>query len=181
MADIALFFASRDGQARKIALALDEFLDRDGADVMVTDLGEGMTSDYVLGSAQVVVVVAAIRYGRHLRAADEFLKKHKNQLQGRRLVLISVSLTARKPAKRLLENSLYLQKWVKLHSVTPDIVTAVGGRVDYPSYDWFSRTMIRLIMTITKGPTDPNAQIEFTDWDQVKDLASKIAALIYRP
>jgi menaquinone-dependent protoporphyrinogen oxidase len=38
--------------------------------------------------------------------------------------------------------------------------------------------MIRLIMTMTKGPTDPTAVVEFTDWNQVDDLAGHIAQLV---
>jgi menaquinone-dependent protoporphyrinogen oxidase len=34
-------------------------------------------------------------------------------------------------------------------------------------YGFLDRTMIRFIMWMTKGPTDPNTNVEFTDWDQV--------------
>ena len=37
--------------------------------------------------------------------------------------------------------------------------------------------MIRLIMTLTGGPTDLSTQVEFTDWAQVDGLAQRIADL----
>jgi len=37
--------------------------------------------------------------------------------------------------------------------------------------------MIRLIMWMTKGPTDPTSTIEFTDWDKVDEFGRKIASI----
>jgi len=34
--------------------------------------------------------------------------------------------------------------------------------------------MIRLIMWITKGPTDISKTFEFTDWDKVEEFAHEI-------
>ena len=39
----------------------------------------------------------------------------------------------------------------------------------------FDRTMIRLIMWMTKGPTDPTLTVEFTDWDKVDEFARMVA------
>ena len=38
-------------------------------------------------------------------------------------------------------------------------------------------TMIRLIMKITGGPTDPSTVIDYTDWAAVDDLARRVCAL----
>ena len=43
-----------------------------------------------------------------------------------------------------------------------------AGKIDYKKYSFWDRFMIRMIMRITKGPTDPNSNIEFTDWNKVK-------------
>jgi menaquinone-dependent protoporphyrinogen oxidase len=34
--------------------------------------------------------------------------------------------------------------------------------------------MIRLIMLMTNGPTDPKAVIEFTDWQQVEAFGQRV-------
>lgn len=41
-------------------------------------------------------------------------------------------------------------------------------------YGFVDRTMIRLIMWMTRGPTDPGTNIEFTDWKQVDKFAGVI-------
>lgn len=37
--------------------------------------------------------------------------------------------------------------------------------------------MIRMIMWITKGPTDPKTNIEFTDWCEVEAFAKEISEM----
>jgi menaquinone-dependent protoporphyrinogen oxidase len=37
--------------------------------------------------------------------------------------------------------------------------------------------MIRFIMWMTKGPTDPSTVVEFTDWDRVDAFGERLAAL----
>ena len=37
--------------------------------------------------------------------------------------------------------------------------------------------MIRFIMWITKGPTDPQAVVDFTDWQQVENFGQVVSEL----
>ena len=41
--------------------------------------------------------------------------------------------------------------------------------------------MIRFIMWMTKGPTDPTGTFEFTDWDAVESFGRKISGERLRP
>ncbi len=63
------------------------------------------------------------------------------------------------------------------HRLKPALAAAVAGRLDYPHYRWLDRQIIRLIMKMTGGPTDPQSCIEFTAWDAVDDIAVRIADL----
>jgi menaquinone-dependent protoporphyrinogen oxidase len=47
--------------------------------------------------------------------------------------------------------------------------------LDYKSYPFFDRIMIKLIMKMTKGPTKTDQPIEYTDWNRVKDFCLKIS------
>jgi len=84
---------------------------------------------------------------------------------------------ARKPEKSRPEHNPYLQKFLRRISWKPGIVAVFAGKIDYPSYRPLDRFMIRLIMWMTKGPTDPNAVIEFTDWQQVEAFGHTVAAM----
>jgi menaquinone-dependent protoporphyrinogen oxidase len=52
-----------------------------------------------------------------------------------------------------------------------------AGKLDYPIYTFLDRQVIRFIMWMTKGPTDPQAVVEFTDWKKVDDFGRAIAGM----
>jgi menaquinone-dependent protoporphyrinogen oxidase len=56
-------------------------------------------------------------------------------------------------------------------------MSVFAGKIDYPSLGPMDRTMIRFIMWMTKGPTDPTQVVEFTDWEKVEEFGRMVAAL----
>ena len=90
------------------------------------------------------------------------------------LVLLSVNLTARKDGKTSAEGNVYLRKWIARSAARPLIAEAIAGKLEYPRYNLFDRTMIRLIMSITGGPTDGTSVIDYTRWDRLPELATRI-------
>jgi menaquinone-dependent protoporphyrinogen oxidase len=174
---LRLFYATRDGQARRIAERIAAGLAEHGLPVMPRDLAAAFPTPAELAGCQLVVVVAAVRYGRHLPVAGRFLGAYREWLASVSLVLVSVNLTARKPGKASAAGNRYLRKSIVRHRLTPALATAVAGRLDYPRYGWFDRQIIRLIMRLTGGPTDPRASVEFTSWAAVDDIAARVAHL----
>jgi menaquinone-dependent protoporphyrinogen oxidase len=80
----------------------------------------------------------------------------------------SVNVVARKPEKNQPETNPYLKKFLKQISWQPKKLAVFAGKIDYRRYRFWDRQIIRMIMWITKGPTDPEAVVDFTDWDQVE-------------
>ena len=83
----------------------------------------------------------------------------------------SVNVVARKNEKNSAESNPYVNKFLKATKWKPKNIDVFAGVVDYPTYNFFDKFMIRLIMWITSGPTDTKARFEFTDWDRVKRFA----------
>ncbi|MEI7538802.1 MAG: flavodoxin domain-containing protein, partial [Comamonadaceae bacterium] len=52
-----------------------------------------------------------------------------------------------------------------------------AGKLDYPRYRFIDRQMIRFIMLITKGPTDPSVVVEFTDWQAVEEFGRTVGKM----
>jgi menaquinone-dependent protoporphyrinogen oxidase len=174
---MVLCYATRDGQSRRVAERIAARLDERGVHAPPHDLAVTVPAPALLAAARLVVVVAAVRYGRHLAAADRFLGTYRALPAQPSLVLVSVNLTARKPGKDTAEGNRYLQKTIARHRLQPALATAIAGRLDYPHYGWLDRQIIRLIMRLTGGPTDPRSTVEFTAWDAVDALAVRIAGL----
>ena len=84
-------------------------------------------------------------------------------------------LWAWKPLKKNRpDTNPYLRKFLGQIAWKPTYLAVFAGKLDYPRYRPFDRFMIRLIMWMTKGPTDPNAVIEFTDWQQVEAFGRQV-------
>jgi menaquinone-dependent protoporphyrinogen oxidase len=174
-----LFYATRDGQSRRIAERIAARLGERGIGAQPQDLALGLPARQ--RPAEPVVVVMAVRYGRHLPEAERFLTAHRALDDPSPLVLLSVNLTARKPGKTTAEGNVYLRKAIARHRLAPVLAMAIAGRLEYPRYRWFDRQAIRFIMLMTGGPTDPTTSVEYTPWDEVDDIAWRIAGLCQAP
>jgi menaquinone-dependent protoporphyrinogen oxidase len=88
-----------------------------------------------------------------------------------------VNVVARKPEKNKPETNPYLQKFLKQISWHPKKLAVFAGKIEYQKYRFWDRLMIRLIMWMTKGPTDPKTNIEYTNWNQVEDFGQVISEM----
>ncbi len=139
------------------------------------DLAHDLPTAETLGKASLIAVVASVRYGHHLKEADALLALYRTLQPLPPLAVASVNLTARKPGKDTAQGNAYLRKWIVRQQLTPAFSAAFAGRLDYPRYGWLDRQMIRLIMKMTGGPTDPTTTIEYTDWAAVDRFATALA------
>lgn len=175
--DVLLVYATRDDQSRHIALRIAARLAETGIAAPARDLAVDFPTPAALAASSMVAVVAAVRYGRHLPDAERLLAGYRAMRVQAPLVFVSVNLTARKPGRDTAEGNQYVRKSMARHRLTPVLAGAVAGRLDYPRYGWLDRQVIRLIMKLTGGPTDPRHCTEFTDWAAVDALAARIADL----
>ncbi len=173
---IALYYATRDGQARRIAERIHSRLTESESLAPPRDAASAPPAES-LGAAGLIVLVAAVRYGKHLPEADRFLATYRSLAAPPPLAFASVNLTARKPGKTSATGNAYLRKTIERHRLAPVLATAFAGRLDYRLYGWRDRQIIRFIMLLTGGPTDPATSIEYTSWSAVDAFAGQIAAL----
>ena len=175
-----IFYATRDGQSRRIAERVADRLRENGIAATPHDLANAMPAPVELARNRLVVLIAAVRYGRHLAEADRLLACYAAFAAPPPLALASVNLTARKPGKDSAEGNAYLRKLIARHRLTPVLAAAFAGRLDYPRYRFVDRQVIRFIMWMTGGPTEPTAQVDYTSWAAVDAFAGEIAAICRR-
>jgi len=177
MARVLLACSSVYGYTRRICEYMKAELEGRGLHADVVDLADAGRN---LASYDAIVIGASIRHGKHRPAVHDFIGAHHGLLASRPGAFFSVNLVARKPDKNTPETNPYVRKFLRRIPWQPQLVGVFAGNVDYPRYDAFDRTVIRLIMWLTDGPTDPQARIEFTDWTEVRRFAERIAALVRR-
>jgi menaquinone-dependent protoporphyrinogen oxidase len=173
VAQILMIYSSTDGHTLKICRRLKSLLEaaRHEVDlVAITEVGALEPSSF-----DRVVIGASIRYGHHGRAVIDFIERNLNWLQSRPSAFFSVNLVARKPNKRSPVSNPYVRKFLRKIDWKPTRIAVFAGKLDYPRYSVLDRWMIRLIMGITGGPTDPESVVEFTDWQQVDAFGHELA------
>jgi len=170
-----MLYASTDGHTRRICARMETVMRALGQDVTVMSIDEAPTQ--ALDGFGRIVIGASIRYGHHQPQVARFIARHQALLEGRASALFSVNIVARKPDKNTPDTNPYLKKLLQQMSWKPALLGVFAGKLDYPSYRWLDRQMIRLIMHLTHGPTDPTQVTEFTDWAQVDCFAQAVCAL----
>jgi menaquinone-dependent protoporphyrinogen oxidase len=171
---ILLLYSSFYGQTRKISEFIRTEMAGRGDEVVVRPLSEGAAD---AAQFDALVVGSSIRHGKHHAEVVDFVRAHKGLLEQRPNAFFSVSLIARKPHKQTPESNQYVREFLAKSPWQPQLVGIFAGVLDYQRYGAFDRYAIRFIMTLTKGPTDLHTNVEFTDWDKVREFSLRLAEL----
>ncbi len=173
MSHILVAYSTTDGHTPRICERLRQVMTQHGHSVTVTALAQADALD--LSGFDKIVIGASIRYGKHQPQVAEFIARHQALLESKSNAFFTVNIVARKPEKNQPETNPYLIKFLRQITWKPKLLGVFAGKLDYPRYSFFDRLMIRFIMLMTNGPTDPKAVIEFTDWQQVEAFGQQIS------
>lgn len=175
MAEILILYSTVDGQTFRICERMKTVAESQGGRVTLVSIDDGDVPE--LTAFDTIVIGASIRYGKHRQSVFDFIEANRRVLDAVPSAFFSVNIVARKAEKNRPETNPYVRKLLTQTSWRPTRLAVFAGRLDYPRYRFFDRQMIRLIMWITKGPTDPSTVIEYTDWDAVEAFAREISAM----
>jgi len=175
MANILIIYSTTDGHTLKICHRLRQVIAWQGHDITIVSVEECEDADLPLFDK--IVIGASIRYGRHSPRLIRFVNRNEHILDSKPNAFFSVNVVARKPEKNQPDSNPYFKKFLKNVGWRPKKSAVFAGKIDYPRYHLFDRFMIRLIMWMTSGPTDPLTVVEFTDWGQVEDFGHLIGEM----
>jgi len=170
----ALLYSTIDGQTLKICNRIVEIFQENEQEIELFSIEE---FDKNVNDFDKFIIGSSIRYGLHHEKIIEFINTHKPQLDSIKTAFFSVNLVARKPEKNEPNTNPYVIKFFKKIDWKPTIIAVFAGMLDYKKYKPFDRIMIQFIMWITKGPTDKNTKIEYTNWDKVTSFAAQVCKL----
>ena len=159
-----IIYATVDGQTLKICNRLKDVLVQNNQKVELFSIDDfkGDITCY-----DKLIIGASIRYGVHNKKIIDFINTNKKELDAIKTAFFSVNLVARKLEKNTPNSNPYVIKFFKNIDWKPTIVEVFAGKLDYKKYPFFDRVMIQFIMWMTKGPTNTNTEIEYTNWDKV--------------
>ena len=175
MSNILIIYSTTDGHTREICLRLKAVIEKEQHQASLASIKN--SADLDLRAFDKIVIGASIRYGKHSALVTEFIMKNEQLLDAKPNAFFSVNVVARKPEKSRPETNPYLQKYLGKISWRPKQLAVFAGKIDYPSYSFLDRLIIRFIMWVTHGPTHSNAVIDFTDWEKVDEFGKLIAKM----
>ena len=176
---VLVVHGSRFGQSEKIARAIAAELETEGLQTDIVALTADTAPDPARHDG--LVLVTSVRYGHFDKNAYRLVERYRAWLDSVPTLLVTVSLTARTPEKRDPAVHVYTRKFLAKSGWTPGHTEVVAGALEYPRYNLFDRVAIQLIMRMTGGPTDKTFSNEYTDWDQVAQVAREYAKRLIQP
>ena len=171
MHNILIIYSTSDGHTKTICKRISNFLNSKN-ETKIISLDEATKIDLTVFNK--IIIGASIRYGKHSKKLYKFIALNNSILDQKQSIFFSVNVVARKPEKNTPETNPYIKKFLKISNWKPKKIGVFAGRVDYPSYGFFDKYIIKLIMFLTNGPTDTSQSYEFTDWSKVDEFAREL-------
>ena len=171
MTKYLFLYSTTDGHTKRICEYIGNILKHENHEIKIEPISLEIKK---LSEYDVIILGASIRYGKHQKSVFNFINKHKDLLETKKSAFFSVNVVARKSEKNSPNTNPYMKKFLKTSSWQPNKLGVFAGKVDYPSYKFFDKYIIRMIMWITKGPTDTSQSYEFTDWNVVENFAKTL-------
>lgn len=175
MPTVLIAYSTVDGHTLSIGRRIQAVLEGHDHQVTLVPMEEALRMD--CGGFDKIILGASIRYGWHRPSVYDFIAHNRELLRQTPSAFFSVSAVARKEGKNTPATNPYFKKFVRRSQWVPSVAATFGGKIDYARYTFTDRWMIRLIMWLTRGPTDLKSAVEFTDWSAVEGFAMHISRL----
>jgi menaquinone-dependent protoporphyrinogen oxidase len=176
MYDVLIFYATSEGQTRRIAERIAADIGARGFNARAIDVTTADAARVVWDNVRGVVLGASLHAGHHQRAAVEFAKAFRDRLNLYPSAFFSVSLSAASANPEEVATAARLAH--ELPSQTgwqPTMVECFAGRLAYTRYNWLTRHIMKRIARKEGGPVDTNRDHELTDWNAVARFATRLA------
>ena len=187
---IAVVFATRHGQTRRVAQHLAAALRARGAETELIELARPAAEVALAGDAA-VGLAGSVYLGRHERELVDFVRRHRAALERVPHAFVSVSLsqasaeradaTPERRAQAASEVRQALERFVRDTRWRPERLWPVAGALRYTEYNLLVRWIMKTIARRTGAPTDTARDHELTDWAALDRRADELFAALAAP
>lgn len=183
MERVGVFYATREGQARKVAERVGVALVSRGLEVAVHDVSD-RDAVAALARSEATVLVGSVHLGKHERELIAFVRAHRARLDAVPGAFLSVcgaesgfesGASAEARAKAAARVSEQLRAFTDATGWHPAHVRPVAGALVYTHYNPLVRWIMKKIAESEGLPTDTSRDYELTDWLAVDDFARMLA------
>ncbi len=183
---LAVFYATREGQTRRIAEHVAAALRAREFAVEVLDVGHALPPDFDLVRYAGAVIAASVHIGKHEQEMVKFVKTHRAELERIPAAFLSVSLseagaedasaTAERRKRAESDVDASIEAFLRDTDWSPTHVHPVAGALLYRQYGALVRLVMRFIAKRAGATTDTSRDHEYTDWQALDRFAEELAA-----
>jgi menaquinone-dependent protoporphyrinogen oxidase len=176
MSDVPVFYATTDGQTRRIAQHIADVLQAHGHASRALEVTSDAARDYDWRRTTGVVLAASLHRGTHQRTATDFARAHVDRFRAVPTWFVSVSLSAasRNPEEQAAAERI-ARAFVADLAWTPWRISCVAGRLAYTRYSFITRWFMRRIAGKEGASTDTSRDHELTDWTALAQQSQQFA------
>jgi len=184
---LAIIYATREGQTRKVAEHVSGTLAARGHDVDTVD-ARAVGDAFSLAGFDGVLLAASVHLGKHEKELVRFVQRHRDALAALPCAFLSVSgsaATAAAPtatpevrARAAAEADAVLARFYNETGWTPMRALPVAGAMLYSKYNFLVRFVMRGIAKRNGAVLATSGDHEYTDWDALDSFVASFAALV---
>ena len=172
----AIFFATREGQARRVAEHIADTLRDRGVTADLFDVRDRRVAiDWT--AYETAFVVASVHLGQHEREMIRFVRAYRPELKrlGAAFVSLSLSQAGAEDERHSAEDrrrasadvERMIDAFVAETGWQPAYVLPVAGAIAYRRYNLLVRFVMKRIARANGAPTDTSRNFELTNWAAV--------------
>lgn len=170
--NILIFYATVEGQTRKIAKTIAAAIEAAGHMVFLADAAQpGLTDPAEYDAA---ILCAPIHIGKYPAPFMHFIQQWKGSLSSVPTALVTVSLAiASRNEKERKEAANFPRELEQATGWRAGMECNAAGALKYLEYDFLRRWAMRYISGKEGGPTDTSQDYEMTDWKELEQFVTK--------
>ena len=174
MSRIMVVYGTTEGHTATIVEQMREAMEAGGHEVDAVRAGKPLPeiSDGVDG----VIVGASIHAGKHQAEIRAFAKENRERLAAMPSAFFQVCLAAADPTPESeAATGEILDRFVAETGWQPPTAETFAGMLAWTQYDFFTRTLMRLITRKQAPHPDVHQDYDYTDYDAVRRFAEEFA------
>lgn len=176
---VPVFYATTEGQTRRIAERLAERLREQGLDSRPFDVDGDLARAIDWSQVRGAILGASLHAGRYQATAAKFVTRHAERLNGVPSAFVGVSLAAASgDAVEVAAARGLAEGFPPAHGWHAGQVISVAGRLAYTRYNFILRLMMKRIARKHGAPIDTTRDYELTNWDRIDQLAVSFAGCV---
>jgi menaquinone-dependent protoporphyrinogen oxidase len=176
MNEVPVFYATNEGQTRRIAERVAAILREQGFSSAAVDVSSNEASAVDWQRVKGAVLGASLHLGKYQKRASVFARERHDSLNRVPSAFFGVSLSAasKNPEERAAAERL-ARSFPEGTGWRPARIESFAGALAYSQYSFLVRFFMKRIARKEGGPTDTTRDHDLTDWAAVSRFAHEMA------